>query len=205
MEAATGTRSGSAPKPSDDLPQDAPEAVRELADGTDAKKMKRDAEHDVIAFFLGQQAAPRYKMRVEFDTPVGMLPMEWVVRALDGKTIDEIEKRHTPDNQGPFGEMDDLAANAELVAEATVLIRDPKSGTEITIDDPRIRQTADGREVVSINDAIKARFHWQSGLLAGMAGNVRRASGWAPDRVGEATRVMSDAAGNSSSGEATSG
>lgn len=208
MEAGTQQPQGSGkPKPSDDLPKDAPPAVRDLADGGEeaGRKTDREGEKSVIAWFLGQQAPARYKMPIEFDTPVGTMTMDWVIRSLDGKTLDDIEKRNTPDDAGPFGEMDDLAANAEIVAEATVVIRDPKSGEELKIDDPRIRSTGDGREVASIADAIKARFHWQSGLLAGMAGNVRRASGWAPDRVGAASRVMSDAAGNSSNGEATSG
>lgn len=202
MEAGAAKVGSPQREPSEDLPPDAPDGLRAAANGEDAaKKVSGAEEHSAVAFLLGQQRAPKYKVPVQFDTDVGTLTLQWTIRALDGKTIDRIERANTDDSKGPLDPdaVDDLRANAELVAEATVQIEDA-TGAVTKVNDPDFLNG-----LVSGADALMARFHWQSGLLTGMASQVRRASGWAPDRIGEATRVMVDAAGNSSSGRESSG
>lgn len=176
------------------LPEDAPQAVVDQARGHDSPEGRRSA----VKLLLGQQRAPRYKVRVEFATDEGDVGMWFLVHSLDGKRIDAIERAHT-DRNSVMGEMDELSVNAELVADATLTISDGEPGTpeyeqgETTkVNSPEFLHGE-----ASSAEALKARFHWQSGLLAGLATQIRRISGWAPDRVGGAQRVLVELAGNS--------
>lgn len=182
MDASTQQRpSGTDPRPG--VPADAPEAVRN--GGKDATP---EQEHDAIHWLLGAQAPPRYDITIDFDTPEGMKKLVLTVRALDGKTFEKIEKANTNTDAGPFGEMDDLRVNAEVTAAALIEFRDPETGATVTKEDEKFRAG-----LADPADAIAQRFHWQSGLLSGVAGEVRRISGWAPDRVQKAVRVVGSA------------
>lgn len=178
-----------------DLPSDAPQGAVDVARG---HKADGKSERSVVAFLLGQQRAPRYGVRVEFATDEGDMPLWFLISSLDSKRIDDIEKAHT-DRNSVMGEVDDLTINAEIVADATVAIGsvDPKSSEwadcEKTI--PTSEDFLHGN--ASAAEALKQRFHWQGGLLTGVATQVRRISGWAPDRVGQAERVLVDVAGGS--------
>jgi hypothetical protein len=178
------------------LPPDAPQSVVDVARGHGAPK--GGGERSAVRFLLGQQRAPRYKVRVEFATDEGDLALWFTIKALDGKKIDTIEKAHT-DRNTVMGEADDLLISAELVAEATVEISDFEPGTPEYETGMRTKPTDPEFLVgaVAAADALKARFHFQSGLLAGVANQIRRISGWAPDRVGQAQRVLVDVVGGS--------
>lgn len=172
-------------------PPDAPEAIRDSLREERVKEVDDDGEKSAMEYLLGQQAAPKYKVPVKFDTPAGLVELEWHLHSLDGKTIDEIEERHT-DQQNPFGKSDDYMIAAEILREATIKIVDPKTGQETAVDSEEFRGG-----LADPAHAIKQRFHWQAGTLINLGGVVRRISGWGTDRVGEASRVLSVAAGNS--------
>lgn len=178
-----------------DAPQSAVDAARDLKPRGRAAQAK--GRKGAVAFLLGQQRPPRYKVKVEFATDEGDMPLWFLIHSLDAKRIDAVEKAHT-DRDSPFGEMDELAVNAELIADALISFSDGEPDTpefdegDVTKLDEEFRG-----ELASNADALRARFHWQEGLLTGVAQQVRRISGWAPDRVGQAQRVLVEIAGNS--------
>lgn len=178
-----------------DLPPDAPAAVRDLARG---HKVDPSGERSAVKYLLGQQKAPRYKVPVEFATDDGDVRLWFFIKSLDSKRIDQIEKAHS-DQAKVMGDVDELAVNAELVADATISISDGEPGTPAyesgAVTNPMDDTFRNG--LPSGADALQARFHWQEGLLAGLSTQVRRISGWAPDRVGQAERVLVDVAGGS--------
>jgi hypothetical protein len=192
--------------PASALPPDAPQAMVDEARGVKppSKRAERAQRKGAVAYLLGQQRAPRYKVKVEFATDDGDIPLWFYIHSIDSKRIDKIEKAHT-DRDSLMGEMDDLAVNAELVADALICFSDDEPGTP---EFEEAWEAKDGR-VTEVNspeflagnassaEALMQRFHWQGGLLTGVAQQVRRISGWAPDRVGQAQRVLVDAAGNS--------
>lgn len=185
------------------LANDAPQSARDVARGheTDAA-----GERSAVAALLGQQRAPRYKVKVDFATDDGDVVLWFFVHSLDSKRIDAIESAHTDKTKVSatgMPEQDDLALNAEIVADATISISDGEPGTaayeaepKVTPTDEQFRSGPNGM-LPSGAAALQARFHWQEGLLTGVATQVRRISGWAPDRVGQAERVLVDVAGGS--------
>lgn len=176
------------------LPSDAPQVVVDQARGHETPEGRVSA----VKHLLGQQRAPRYKVRVLFATDEGDAVMWFYIRALDTARIRAIEDAHT-DKQSVLGDMDELSVNAELIVDSTMTISDGEPGTPEYDELPQVKPNDEQfmRGVVSSADALRARFHWQEGLLAGLASNVRRISGWAPDRVGQAERVLVDVSGGS--------
>lgn len=172
---------------------DAPESLRDAVREERIREIDDDGEKSAMSYLLGQQASPKYKIPFKFDTPAGLKDFEWHVHALDGKKIDNIEDANTDKSGGPFEtKLDDYTASAEILREASIKIVDKGSGEEILItDESWLARNADPAQ------AIKQRFHWQSGTMIALAGAVRRISGFAGDRVGEASRVLAVAAGNS--------
>lgn len=156
-----------------------------------------DAEKSAIEYLLGQQRPHVYKVPVKFDTDAGLKDLDWHVKTLDGKTIDDIEKRNTKEPNNPFSEQDDYKVAAEIIVAATVKVVDKVTGEETLPTDDRFRAGADGRLVADPAEALRLRFYYQSGTMMGLAGAIRRLSGWGNDRVGEASRVLAVAAGNS--------
>lgn len=177
------------------LPPDAPQSVRDAARG---HTVDSAGERSAVKYLLGKQAAPRYAVPVEFATNDGDVRMWFYVHSLDSKRIDKIEKTHTDDTT-VMGESDNLAIAAQVCADALVTISDGKPGTpEYDAGSKTHPNDEDFREgLASGADALRTRFHWQEGLLTGVAQQVRRISGWAPDRVGQAERVLVDVAGGS--------
>lgn len=168
-------------KRSDVLPDDAPEAVRQAADG-EAEKVKVGGEKTALDWLLGATRPVEYDVPVKFDTPEGPKELVFHIRQLDGKTIIDTEDEHRK-GTGPFAELDDIAFNADLVAKATLHFTDP-SGRKI---DPRSAEFL-GENPFGPAIAMEARFRFQPGLLDGVAGEIRKVSGYAPDRVGAAER-----------------
>lgn len=185
--------------PASQLPPDAPETLKSSLREQELGSIEAggEGEKDAIAYLLGQQPPSQYKVPVQFDTPEGLMELEWHVKTLDGKTIDDIEKRNTKDPTNPFSEQDDYKVAAEIITEATIKIVDPKSGRETHVADEEFRRRADGQLIADASMALQQRFHWQAGTMMGLAGTIRRLSGWGNDRVGEASRVLAVAAGNS--------
>lgn len=190
----TLTGEPAAPPPPDPhkpvLPEGAPEAVEEAARG---RVPDMNAERDVLDWLLAPQAPIVYEVPVEFDTEKGSMKLLFIIQSLDSMVIDRIER----DNMDmTTGRSADLTINAEVVAAALIKFRSPTSGREIEISDAAFMSGVPSPAV-----ALEQRFHWQAGLLAGVASEVRRASGWAPDRVGTARRTLVDV-GKSASGSA---
>lgn len=188
----------STPEPAEQLtgiPPDAPEAVTKSAKG---EKVNEEEERGALSFLLGAQRAPRYRVTVQYDTDDGRKELAWVLRALPAEKLDEIEKRNTKEGgPGQLPQMDDQRIAAETIAEATVEIRDPVTGDSTNPREERFRRQPDGEIIEDPAEVLHQRFYYQSGVLAALVGEVRSISGWGPDRVGRAQRVIVDAAGNS--------
>lgn len=189
------------PKPSDALPGGSPDGLNEAADAEPGKpafanqspEEAVDKEAGALDFLLGAPAAIKYDVPVTIDIPGGrQAELTFVIRQMDGKRIIELENEHRTGGMGPFSEIDDIAFNAHLVAEGTEKIVDKGSGREVTPDS--MEWIGDQ---VTPQDAMRARFRFQSGVLAGIAGQIRAISGYRPDRVGTAERPMRHAVGNS--------
>lgn len=192
MEAATDRKPQS---PSDSLPGGAPDGLRAAADGTkelgaNTPEEKAKAEAKALDFLLGEEPPLEYDVEVKLETDKGLGKLVFRIRQMDGARILELEDDHR-DGTGPFAQLNDTAFNAALVAEATVSITDPSTGKVLTPDDMEWVGN-----YVSPPMAMEKRFSRQSGVLSGIAGEVRRVSGWAPGRVGQADRSMVNAAGN---------
>lgn len=184
MSEATKERPGLSP--------DAPDAIQKAADGD---KISPAEERSALEYLLGPQRAPRYEAKVTFSTDAGDVELLWGLKALPGEQIIRIERRNTKVNaEDPLDSVDDLQMAAELVAEATTHIRD-KSGRETRPADEDFRRRPNGELVPTDVEALRQRFYFQTGILTALAAQVRRISGWGPDRVGTAQRVLVDAVG----------
>lgn len=166
----------------DDLPPDAPDGLRKAAEGG-ADRMTVGEERDALDFLLGATKPVEYDVPVKYDTSAGRKELTFRIRQLDGKVILKLEDSHKK-GTGPFAELDDIAFNAALVAEATVFLTDA-SGREV---DPK------GHEFIGDlgfgpAEAMEVRFKFQPGILDGVAGQIRSISGYSPDRVGAAERA----------------
>lgn len=187
--------------PSKLLPEDAPDAVRELADrdfkaerdGTEPEKdVAPEAEHDAIFWLLQPPRAAFWETDVKYETPEGERTLVWRLRALKHAEIDEPERRFLRAADNDTDKLDEIGLAAEIVVAATERVADKESGNVIDL-----RSDAFRAGIPSASEALKARFDFQSGVLPALANEVRRISGWSPDRVGPARRVLVDVAKNS--------
>lgn len=167
------------------LPPDAPEAAVRAAQGVD---LSPEDDRDAADWLCAPQRAHRFRVRTEFETDAGTMPLTFVIKQIDSKRIDEIEKRNMDSASGTINR---IVANAEIVAEACELLEGAK-GHKV---DPKSEEFRAG--VPSTAVAFEQRFFYQAGVLSGVAGEVRRVAGWSPDRVGTAQRVLVEAASNS--------
>jgi hypothetical protein len=154
----------------------------------EAAKLDAD-ERGALAWLLTAEAPPPWEVEVQSLTPQGFKPLLFVVLPQDGRKIVEIEDRNTA-GSGPqmSRKLDEIANNAELVAESTTLIEDPFDGTKIDPGSPEFRGPLPSKAL-----AMERRFARQAGLLMGLAMEVRRISGYNSDHVGKARqRVVSD-------------
>lgn len=177
----------------------APAAVLDVARGHETTPA---GERSAVGFLLGQQKAPRYKIRVDFATDDGDVKLWFFVHSLDSKLLTRLERNGTDETKVTatgMPEVDNEAISAAVVAEATISISDGEPGTSGYDVGAKVKPTdaAFMAGNVSAALALQQRFHWQEGLLSGIASQVRRISGWAPDRVGQAERVLVDTAGGS--------
>lgn len=175
---------GDPPPPSDSLPDGSPEGLKKVADGEDASKLTVGEERGALDWVLGATKPVEYDVPVKFDTPDGTKELTFHIRQLDGKKIIGLEDEHRK-GSGPFAELDDIAFNAALAAEATVYLTDP-TGRKVAPNEPDFIA---GLDFGGPAEAMRIRFKYQPGLLDGIAGQIRSVSGYAPDRVGEASRA----------------
>jgi hypothetical protein len=161
-----------------------PAPVKEAINGGE---MTLGTEHSVIHWLLQPQQAPRYDVPVKFETPEGTLELTFRLRSIAGDKLDGIERQYM--NEDPT-KVDDMGLAAALIAASTEYVMDPKTGTRLELSDPKFVLG-----IGSVAEAIRARFHFQSGVLVNLANEVRRVSGWSPDRVGRASRVLVDLTG----------
>jgi hypothetical protein len=189
-EASPSTRELDEKDPAKGLPEGSPEALAAAARGAE---VDGEGESEALDFLLGRTQPLLFDVPVKFDTPAGQKKLVFVVRQIDGERILDLEKEHRK-GDGPFAELNDVAFNAALVAEATVAIKDPSvEGAEI---DPKSEQFIGGAPGGPAM-AMQIRFKYQAGLLDGVSGQIRSVSGYNPSRVESANRAMRDAAGNS--------
>lgn len=188
-----GTKSP--PTPEQDRPDGltgAPEGLDQAARGV---PIGEDAEHDVLSFLLGKTHRPEADVKVEFETPEGLLPMTFRIRALDERTMDKIDAANRA-GDGPFSKLDRGGFNAGVIAEALVHVE--AGGRTVKPDSEEFRGSAVNTQV-----AIEGRFRYQPGILEQVVEEVRKLSAYNPERVGTAQRVVKAAAGNSSSAGAS--
>lgn len=154
-------------------------------------------ERDALDFLLAPKPPRLYGIAVDYDTEAGVRKLTFVVRGMDGRRLDAIEQAHISETTG---KLDVISAECQLVAEACVWLEDasgrrvePKSDEFLTIQVP----DKEPQKLASPAMAIEARFRTQLGLVAGVATQIRRVSGYDPSRVGSAQRRLADAVGNS--------
>lgn len=163
--------------------------VTHIANG--AKPDDEQEEIDALDYILGTPRPFEHTVPVDYETPAGMGKIVFVLRMLDSHKIDEIEQRHIT-----AGNIDQIGADVELVAEATKYLTNPRTGkvTELTsaefltFPDPKDAEST--VQLASTHMALERRFYGQEGLLGGVAREVRRIAGFTPDRVGKAQRRL---------------
>lgn len=166
-------------------------AVGRAAGGAE---LKAGEERSALDWLLGAPEPARYTVEAEYDTPAGLKPLKVNFTAMDGSKLDKIEQSHISERTGV---MDKGAADAELFIEAVTTIEDPDTGKSVKVGSEEFRTIKPGEPALaSAIDALHVRFKTQPGVVAGVARAIREAAGWAPDRVGKASRVLVDAAGN---------
>lgn len=198
MEARTA---GPQSTPDEDpgLPDDAPAGVRKAEAGNGQEKtITPQEEREAMRYLLSSAGKPmEYTAPVEWETDNGPKKIPWRLRSLPAREIDRIETENRQEGSNPFEGLKEPNASAALVAAATVFpdirseeFRRPPEPTDTNPD-----RIADADPA----DALMRVFEFQSGLLSGLAGEVRRISGFDPQRVGMAKRSLTRAVGNSSS------
>lgn len=166
-------------------------AVRR-AENSEAK-LTHQEEVSALDYLLGAPGPPAYTVEVEFETDKGMAPLTFHFVGLDGRVIDKIEQANINDRTAI---MDKTTADAELVIRACSKLTDA-TGKELVVNSEQFRVLKPGEPpLASPVDALFARFGTQAGLISGVATAIREAAGWDRDRVGKATRVLVDSAGN---------
>jgi hypothetical protein len=155
------------------------------------KAMK--AEKLGVKWLLEPRTTIRYKVPFKFETPVGTADLFAHITALDGRVIEKLERRATNERTG---ETDELAAAGALVAQALEFFAD-EDGEQVPLDEAFRTDPRTGEQAVANEDALLGRFRDQAGVLMMLAGEIRRVSGFSPDRVGTASRVLIEAVGNS--------
>jgi hypothetical protein len=187
MEEATGK--GSA-RPSDDGKDAGRAAVTRAARG---EELDGNDERGALEFLLGAPAALEYEITVDYETDAGMLPLTFHFKGMDAGAIDKIEQQHLDDRTG---QLDKIGADCTLVTKATTKIVD-STGAEINPRDEAFRTTKEGeRPLANAADAMRVRFGAQAGLLSGIASAIRIKAGYDAERVGRASRLLVQAAGN---------
>jgi hypothetical protein len=192
-EQGTGTRPRQDAEPKTTGAEGAPDALEAAAKGVEQAKQITDAEEqEALDFLLSPHGPVEHSVPVTLLTPAGKKTIRWRIRQMDGKRILALEDEHTDENTG---KMDDIGVWAALVAEATVF--PDVTSVQFRTPPPLEPGAAPSAPDASPADSLRRVFRFETGLLQGIASQVRTISGWSVDRVGTAQRVLVDAAGNS--------
>jgi hypothetical protein len=178
------------------IPEEAPEAVREIAKNPPAgaeghEPITAQQEHDAVFYLLSTPQPILWQTDVKYETPEGTAVLEWIVRSLKPSEIDEPERRYLKAAGSPE-DLDDIGLAAEIIVKATLRVTDKASQRIIDLNSKEFRAG-----VASSAEALKIRLEYQGGILPSLANEIRRISGWGPDRVGQARRVLVDVASKS--------
>lgn len=199
-EVAGVTVAEATPRAADVIEEKQEAAVEAFA--RDREGLTEENERDALDYILGARPPREYDVKVTVDTDTGQSDVIFVIRAQDGLKIDKIEQRHVSEQTG---RLDQYAADAEIVGDATVMLVSPTTGRKVNPRDESFRtmqvKRVDTDELGEITHpsaaaALQARFRDQLGLLSGVAREVRRVSGFDVGRVAEAKRRLVAAAGN---------
>lgn len=163
------------------------EMVGHVAQGAD---LEPDEEVAALDYLLGAPQASVHEIEVQYETPAGLTPLTFVVRSIDTRKIDKIELRNLDPSTG---QIDRLTADCEIVAAATIHMRDA-SGREVKLDSVEFltvpRRGDDPFTHAAPPLALEERFRDQMGLISGVVLEIKRSSGYSPDRVKRAKRVL---------------
>lgn len=201
MEAATEPRvEGAQPREPD---PEAKGAAAAEAYARGHEELTEENERDALDYLLAPKPPRLYGVTVQYDTEDGLRPLTFVIRGMDGRRLDAIEQAHVSEATGLI---DRISADCHLVAEGTVYL-EGAGGRKVELDSPEfltIRRPREGHpetmeehRLSAPPDALEARFKTQLGLLSGVSRELRRISGYDPERVGVAQRRLVDAVGNS--------
>ena len=181
----------STPSESDGLPEGAPDGLKTAADTGNGQipDITIAQERGALDFILGPTAAVEFDVPVRLDTPTGEKPLIFRIKQMDGKRLLALEVEHK-EGTGPFAPTDDVALDAHIVSEATVEITDGLTGASI---DPKSMEFL-GNATTPF-DAMRTRFKFTPGIMTGIAAQVRSVSGYNPEKVKSAERVIADAVG----------
>jgi hypothetical protein len=166
-------------------------AVEAFAQGRD--ELSDENERDALDWLLAGTPPVEYGVPFDWETPEGTKKATWIILSHDGRKLDAIEQRNVSETTG---QLDVITANCQLLAEASIGI-EGRPGHVLALDDEKFRTVMVRKEgeaepvphtFPSAADAIEARFRRQMGLVAGVAAQVRRISGYDPARVGQAQR-----------------
>lgn len=167
------------------------------------EELTEENERDALDYLLAPKPPRLYGVTVQYDTDAGLRPLTFVIRGMDGRRLDAIEQAHVSE---ATGRLDRIAADCQLVAEGTAWL-ESASGRKVELDSAEfltIRRPREGHpetmeehRLSAPPDALEARFRTQLGLLSGVARELRRISGYDPERIGVAQRRLVDAVGNS--------
>jgi hypothetical protein len=175
--------------------QDGVNAVAAAAEGNDG--IPKESEIDGLDFLLGAPQVIVAETTVRIVLPNGgTQTLVFVIKQMDGRKLDRIEADNTHN-----GRPDMITINSEVCAAAVLAIISPNGKTIAPQTDERwlnFKVLEDGevieRRLPSRALAFEKRFRTQSGLLGGVADQVRKLSGFEFSAVGEAKpRVLSGA------------
>lgn len=140
-------------------------------------------EMSALDFLLGETIALEYDVTVQLETPGGLRPLTVHFRQLDPSRFDAHDTANRK-GDGPFAKLDVAAFSAAVCAEAIVYLEEGERRVNLRDGDFR------GGHPGGAQHALSTRFRFQGGLLEGIAEEVKRVSGYGPDRVGTAQRSL---------------
>jgi hypothetical protein len=169
-----------------------------VAHAAQGAELNEEEEGAALDFLLGAPRPVRHEIEVQYETPVGMVPLIFIVESVDMKKIDQIEQKHT---EQPLGTIDRIGADLEIVVLACKALRD-STGREVALGSEEFRtvwqrgRSGEQEQVTLANTsmALESRFRDQLGLITGVVIQIKRAAGFGPDRVSQAKRMMVGAA-----------
>lgn len=141
-------------------------------------------ERSALDWLLGATRVLEYDVPVDYETPDGMKKLTFHIRQLDPDKIDEIENNNRK-GDGPFARVDRYGFNVDLAAEATLYFTD-ESGRKVEPTSEEFRGGMPGGTA----QALRVRFKGQGGIFAALSDEIQSVSGFSPDRVGTAQRVL---------------